>query len=321
MKKKILLMEPFHEVGYRVFGDQFDVQIASDTSVETMVKEIKGAHGVLVRVYPLTREMIEAADCLQVVAKHGVGVDNIDVEACTKKGILVVNTGDANSLSVAEHALAAIGALAKRVMAMDNGIRNNNWNIRLEYKAIDLNTKTLGLVGFGQIGKLLAQKARAAYNMNVIVYDPYVNTEQAQALGATLYDSLERLFAESDVISLHAPHTPQTRNMIGEKLLSLMKPSAYFINFARGEIVDEKALYNILKAKKIAGAAVDVYQQEPTPPVHPFFELDNILLSPHSAVATQECIVRTATAASQGIVDVLQGRKPKFISNPQAWKE
>lgn len=317
MKKKVLIVQPIHESGIRVFGDQFEVIIASDPSVETVKREIKGVEGVIVRTAPFTREIIEAADRLKVIARHGVGVDNIDIQAATKKGILVLNTPDANAVSVAEHTITAIGALAKRLMYMDRATREGNWEARNEYKAIDLDGKVLGLVGLGRIGTLVAKKASAAFNMKVIAYDPYVSRQVVEENGITLYDDLDRIFREADVVSLHTPLTAETRGLVNAARLSLMKPTAFLVNFSRGGVVDEEALYKALKSRAIAGAALDVFGEEPPPRNHPLFELDNVLLSPHSAALTQECVVRMATGAAQGVVDVLTGRKPQFVVNPE----
>ncbi|OIQ07702.1 hydroxypyruvate reductase [Moorella thermoacetica] len=317
MKKKVLIVQPIHESGLRVFGEEFDVRVASDPSVETVKKEIKGVEGVVVRTAPFTREIIEAADSLKVIARHGVGVDNIDIKAATEKGIYVVNTPDANAVSVAEHTVLAMGALAKRMLTMDRATREGNWEARNEYKAIDLEGKVLGLVGIGRIGKMVARKSAAAFGMQVIAYDPYVRPEVARENGITLYDDLDRVFREADVVSLHTPLTPETRNLVNAARLALMKPSAFLINFSRGGVVDEKALYNALKAGTIAGAALDVFAEEPPRRGNPLFELENVILSPHSAALTRECVIRMATGAARGVVDVLTGREPRFLVNPE----
>ncbi|MGB9859581.1 MAG: hydroxyacid dehydrogenase [Moorellaceae bacterium] len=320
MKKKVLIVQPIHESGMQRFGDDFEVKVAPDPSIETVKREIKGVEGVIVRTAPFPREIIEAADRLKVIARHGVGVDNIDVQAATEKGILVLNTPDANAVSVAEHTLTAIGALAKRLVPMDRATRKGNWEMRNEYKAIDLDGKVLGLVGLGRIGTLVAKKASAAFNMKVIAYDPYVSRSIAEENGITLYDDLDRVFREADVVSLHTPLTPETKGLVNAARIFMMKPTAFLINFSRGEVVDEQALYEALKRGTIAGAALDVFQEEPPPRHHPLFELDNVLLSPHSAALTQECVVRMATGAAQGVLDVLSGRKPQFVVNPEVLK-
>ncbi|MBE3572500.1 MAG: hydroxyacid dehydrogenase [Moorella humiferrea] len=321
MKKKVLIVQPIHESGMKVFDDRFEVKVAPDPSVETVKREIKGVEGVVVRTAPFTREIIAAADSLKVIARHGVGVDNIDVRAATERGILVVNTPDANAVSVAEHTITAIGALAKRLLSMDLATRRGEWEVRNEYKAVDLDGKVLGLVGIGRIGTMVARKAAAAFNMRVIAYDPYVRSETAAENNITLYSDLDRIFQEADVVSLHTPLTPETRGLVNEERLALMKASAFLINFSRGGVVDEDALYKALKNGLIAGAALDVFEEEPPPHNHPLFELDNVLLSPHSAALTKECVVRMATGAAQGVVDVLTGKRPQYVVNPEVLQE
>ncbi len=315
MKKKILIVQPIHERGMQVFDEGFDVRVASDPSAATVIKEIKGVEGVVVRMAPFTREIIEAADVLKVIGRHGVGVDTIDIQAATEKGIVVVNTPNANATSVAEHTLTAIGALAKRVVTYDRAIREERWELRNSYGAVDLDGKILGLVGVGRIGSMVARRAAAAFNMKTIAFDPYVTLEKAREMGVTLCAAMDDIFIQADVVSLHTPLTPETRRLVDAARLRLMKPTAFLVNFSRGEVIDEKALYDALKSGVIAGAAIDVYDPEPPLKDNPLFELDNIILSPHSAALTEECVIRMATGAAEGVVDVLTGRRPQFIVN------
>ncbi|MEW6334289.1 MAG: hydroxyacid dehydrogenase [Thermodesulfobacteriota bacterium] len=321
MKKKILIVQPIHERGMQVFDERFDVRVASDPSAATVIKEIKGVEGVVVRMAPFTREIIEAADALKVIGRHGVGVDTIDVQAATEKGIVVTNTPNANATSVAEHTLTAIGALAKRVVTYDHAIRNEQWELRNSYGAIDLDDKILGLVGIGRIGSMVARRAAAAFNMKAIAFDPYVTPEKAQEMGVTLCPRMDDVFSQADVVSLHTPLTPETRRLVNAERLRMMKPTAFLVNFSRGEVIDEKALYDALKAGVIAGAAIDVYDPEPPLKDNPLFELGNIILSPHSAALTGECVIRMATGAAEGVVDVLTGRRPQFVVNPEVFNK
>ena len=320
MKLKILIVQPIHERGVQAFDERFDVRVASDPSVATVAKEIKGVAGVVVRTAPFPREIIEAADTLKVIGRHGVGVDNIDIQAATEKGIVVINTPDANATSVAEHTLTAIGALAKRVAVYDRATRDGRWEIRNSYKAVDLDGKILGLVGIGRIGSMVARRASAAYNMKVIAFDPYIQPETASRLGVSLVGRLDDVFRQADVVSLHTPLTPDTRGLVSEAKLRLMKPTSFLVNFSRGEVVDENALCEALKSGVIAAAAIDVYDPEPPQKDNPFFALENILLSPHSAALTEECVIRMATGAAEGIVDLLSGKRPRFVVNPDVFK-
>lgn len=320
MRQKILIVQAIHERGVRVFDERFEVRVASDPSVATVIKEIRGVAGVIVRMAPFTREIIEAADGLKVIGRHGVGVDNIDLQAATEKGIVVVNTPNANATSVAEHTLTAIGALAKRMVVYDRATREGRWELRNSYRAVDLDGKILGLIGIGRIGSMVARRAAAAYNMKVIAFDPYVKPEAARELGLTLCARMDDLLGQADVISLHTPLTPETKGLMTAAKLRLMKPTAFLLNFSRGEVVDETALCEALKSGVIAGAAIDVYDPEPPLKENPLFELDNILLSPHSAALTEECVIRMATGAAEGVVDVLSGRRPQFVVNPEVFK-
>ncbi len=319
--KKILIVQPIHEQGVQAFDNRFEVRVASDPSVATVIREIKGVEGVVVRTAPFTREIIEAADALKVIGRHGVGVDNIDVKAATEKGIVVVNTPNANATSVAEHTLMVIGALAKRAVVYDRATRNGNWEIRNSYKAMDLDGKTLGLVGIGRIGSMVAKRAAAAYNMKVIAYDPYVQPEAAGKMGVSLVAQMDDVFRRADVVSLHTPLTPETRGFVNEAKLRLMKPTAFLVNLSRGEVINEEDLCAALKSGVIAAAALDVYDPEPPLKDNPLFGLDNIILSPHSAALTEECVIRMATGAAEGVVEVLTGKRPQFVVNPDVFKK
>jgi D-3-phosphoglycerate dehydrogenase len=320
MKQKILIVQPIHEQGVRVFDDRFEVRVATDPSVATVIREIEGVSGVVVRTAPFTREIIEAAGSLRVIGRHGVGVDNIDVRAATEKGIVVVNTPNANATSVAEHTLTAIGALAKHMVVRDRATREGRWAIRDGFNTEDLDGKTLGLIGMGRIGSMVARRAAVAFNMKVIAFDPYVAPEAARELGVTLCPAVDDVFRQADVVSLHTPLNPETRGFVNAERLRRMKPTAFLVNFSRGEVVDEPALCEALKGGVIAGAALDVYEKEPPAADSPLFTLDNVILSPHSAALTRECVIRMATGAAEGVVDVLSGRRPQFVVNPEVFK-
>jgi len=315
MRKKVLIVQPIHESGIKLLEKEVDVILASDPSVETVRKEIRGIHGVIVRTAPFTREIIESADKLEVIGRHGAGVDNIDIETASERGIPVVNTPNANMISVAEHTIGFILALAKRLVISDKATREGNFAIREEFAAVDLDGKTLGIIGAGRIGSTLAKKCKAAFNMKILAYDPYLSFKGAREIGVNLYDNLPELLKESDIISIHTPLTKETRSLIGEKELSLMKCTALLINVGRGGIVDEKALAKALKEKWIAGAATDVFSQEPPDSDSPLLKAENIILSPHMAALTKECVIRMAIGAAEGVLDVLSGNKPKYIAN------
>jgi D-3-phosphoglycerate dehydrogenase len=318
-KPKVLISQPIHESGMRVLSEKFETRVSPDPSETTLAKEIKDCAGLLVRTAPIPASVIEAASGLKVIARHGVGYDNVDVAAATRRKVLVCITPRANALSVAEHVLALMLALAKRMLPFDAATRKNEWEVRNSYSAFDLDRKTLGIIGMGRIGMLVCQKARAAFDMDVLAYDPLVPKETMEKAGARV-TAIPEILKASDFVTLHVPSMPETKGMIGEAQLKMMKRSAYLINCARGPIVDEAALVKALKDGTIAGAGLDVFDPEPPKADNPLFGLPNVILSPHSAGLTVECVIRMATHAAQAIVDVLEGRRPEGIINPEVLK-
>jgi D-3-phosphoglycerate dehydrogenase len=258
---------------------------------------------------------MDSAPNLKVISRTGTGVDNVDVEAATKRGIYVLHTPDANTVTVAEHTVAMIGALTKYLLFLDSETRQGKFKTaRRYYLPIDLDGKTLGLIGYGRIGKQVARKCMAAFNMKVIIFDPYISDEVV-APGVIRYTDEAKLYREADVVSLHCPMTNETRNHVGANLLSLMKPSAFLVNTARGSMVDEALVCKMIDEGKLAGAAFDVLANEPPVEGEIFLKNPKTIVSPHTAALTNECTVRVACEAAQGIVDFLEGRKPKAIFN------
>lgn len=312
---KVLIVQPIHEAGVNLLKSAgLEVVYASSPDPKIVAREIKGIDGVIVRTAPFTSEIIEQADSLKVISRHGVGVDNVDLESASKKGIFVLNTPGVNDVSVAEHTIAIMLALSKRIKDIDKAVRVGNFNIREEYSIIDIDGKTLGIIGFGRIGSLVAKKCKNAFNMKILVYDPYVDREKVKEVDGELVD-LETLLKNSDFVSIHAPLSNETRGLIGEKELRMMKPSAFIINMARGPIWDEKAVAKALLEGWIKGAGTDVFEEEPPGRDNVLLKLDNIVLSPHMAALTKECVIRMAVGSAQGVIDVLTGKKPRNIVN------
>jgi D-3-phosphoglycerate dehydrogenase / 2-oxoglutarate reductase len=293
--------------------------VSPDFTEATLIKEVADAAGFLVRTAEIPASVINAGKVLKVIARHGVGYDNIDVKAATARKIPVCITPRANALSVAEHVLALMLALAKRILPFDAATRKNEWEVRNSYSAFDLDGKTLGIIGMGRIGMLVCQKAKAAFNMEILAYDPLVPKAAMEKAGAKVM-TIPEILGASDFVTLHAPSMAATKGMIGDGQLKMMKRSAYLINCARGPLVDEAALAKALKNGVIAGAALDVFDPEPPKADNPLLGLPNIVLSPHSAGLTVECVIRMATHAAQAIIDVLEGRPPEGVINPEALK-
>lgn len=310
--KKVLLSKPIDPAGMKVLEGKVEPVILSDFNVEIIKKMVADVEGIVLRTnIKVTREIIEAAPHLKIISRTGAGVDNVDVSAATEKGILVCSTPGVNSISVAEQALALMLSVAKQLKTMDKAVHKGNWKIRYSSKAVDIEGKTLGLIGIGHIGSLLAQKCRLAFNMKVIAYDPYVE----QTEGVKLCSSLDQVFSQSDVISIHVPYTEETHHLVDARLLGLMKPDSCIINTSRGPIVDEKALIEVLEKGLIAGAGLDVFEKEPPSQENPLLKLDNVITTPHSSALSRECVMKVAMTAARAVVDYLEGRQPKYIYN------
>lgn len=305
---KILYIQPIHPDGMNYLDSKPDykVVVAPDTSMETLKKEIVDADVIVSRLTRVDAELMQCAEHLRAVCKHGVGTDNIDTAYCREHGIAVLTTGDANSSTVAEQAMLAIGALLRRTVWLDSQMRKGNWASRDQANACDLMGRTVGLIGYGRIGKCLARMAGKGFLMNVCVYDPFTTRETVEADGYRYFDSLDEMLPCVDIVSPHVPLTDSTRGMIGERQLALMKKGSWVINFARGGVVDEKALYDSLVSGHIAGAALDVFEQEP-PDVknNPLFALDNVILSPHCATFTEDSRRRMSMRLAEEIEKVL----------------
>jgi len=251
---------------------------------------------------------MESAPRLKVIGRHGVGLENIDLEAATEKGIWVVNTPDANDISVAEHFFGLALILSKMLRKADIALREGRFGARYEYIGHELHGKTLGILGFGRIGKAVGRIGHRGFDMKVLYYDAIRYEEVEKEIDAEKV-SLEDLLTRSDFISINLPMLPATKGLLGEREFRLMKPSAFILNLARGPIWDEKALYQLLKDGKIAGAASDVYEVEPASKGHPLFELENFAGTPHMAAHTEEALRRMSMVA-EDVIRVLEGKVP-----------
>lgn len=278
-----------------------DVDVRGKMKPEDLRAAIRDYEGLIVRsAVKVTREILEAGTKLKIVGRAGIGVDNIDQEAATRRGIVVMNAPQGNVASAAEHTFALLMANARNIAPADASVRLGKWE-RSKYLGVELEGKTLGIVGLGKIGSLVAQYARS-FRMRVIAYDPLLVKERAEILGVELVE-MDRLLAESDFITLHVPLTERTRGMIGAEQFKKMKRTARVINTSRGGVIDEKALAGALASREIAGAALDVYEQEPPPKDHPLFRLENVTLTPHLAASTGEAQVKVAIDLAEQFVD------------------
>jgi len=319
-RKRVVVSEYIDPAGLEILRAGSDVLYFPDVRGASLNQVIADADGLGVRVARVTAELMDAAPHLKVIAKHGVGYDNIDVAAATQRGIVVVTTPKANSVSVSEHLLALMLGLANRVCAADADLKAGRFRKREDYIGVELKDKTLGVVGIGRIGSETVTKCRLGFGMNVIAYDPYVPPERFETLGCWRSGDLARVVREADFLALCVPLTAETRGMLGERELALMKPTAYLINTSRGGIVDEDALYRALVAGRLAGAGMDVFVEEPPAADHPLLSLPNFIATPHVAGATVEAMRRMATHLADEILRVLRGERPLYPVNPEVYE-
>lgn len=261
--------------------------------------------------FPFTKRMIDSSDKLGMIQTVSVGFNQIDVLAALSKGVIVCNVPEVMAETVAQHTWAIILALSKEVVQSDRSVRGGGWPRMM---GVNLWGKTLGIIGLGRIGRRVAQKGKHAFDMRILAYDPYVDAETAQMFSAEMVN-LPVLMSESDVISIHCPLTGETKGLIGEKELSQIKETALLINTARGKVIDEKALICLLQSKKIRGAGLDVFEEEPVKPDNPLLSTENVILTPHIASSTVATFNETGRSACENIARYLRGEGPKWQIN------
>ena len=325
-KAKILITEamPLIKKEKEILEKYAEVKLARSPSEEDIIAEAKDADIIMVVYAKITKRIIDSAKKLKGIVRYGIGVDNIDLEAATQRKIPVANVPDYCVGTVADHAFALLLALNRKLLVANNIIKTgayiNTWTSPSEkIKGVDLEGRTIGIIGLGKIGRAVAARAKG-FGLKILAYDPYISKEDAEALGVKLTD-LDNLLRESDFVTIHAPLTPQTRGMINEEKLKLMKKTAYLINVARGPIVDEKALYKALKEGWIAGAGMDVYEKEPPDPDNPLFKLENVVLTPHIAWYTEDALWRLEMTAVNEAIRILKGEMPKNLVNKDILKK
>ena len=305
----VLLYEDMHEVGKALLREKAEILFATSLEETSLIKEVREVDGIIVRANgKVSRKMMESAPKLKVIGRHGVGMENIDLDAATEKGIWVVNTPDANDISVAEHFFGLALILSKMLKKADVALREGRFEARYQYIGKELHGKTLGILGFGRIGRAVGRIGHNGFNMKILYYDAIRYEEVEKEIKAKKV-SLEEVLSQSDYISINLPMLPATKGLLKAREFELMKPSAYIINLARGPIWDEKALYAVLKEGKIAGAGSDVYEVEPATKDHPLFQLENFIGTPHMASHTDEALRRMSLVA-EDVVRVLDGKTP-----------
>ena len=294
-------------------GDEFEVVYDPDITPERLAEEIGGYDALVVRSgTQVTREMLKNSGRLKVIGRAGVGVDNIDVEAATERGIIVMNTPEANTLSTAEHTIAMILALARKIPTADRTMKQGEW-AKKSITGSELYGKTLGVLGLGKIGGEVALRMRA-FGMRILGYDPFVTEAAGEKMGVRVTE-IDEICREADVITVHTPLNKATRGIINAERIATMKPTVMLINCARGGIIDEESLISALADGRIGGAALDVFTTEPLPKDHPFRKLPNVVLSPHLAASTTEAQEKVTREVAQAVVEMLRGGPPRNALN------
>ncbi len=282
---------------------------------------LRESDAIITVVQPqFTGAVMDLAPRLRIIARPGIGVDNVDLAAATERGIAVVNTPDAPTTPVVEKVVGWMLMLAHRLLPADRVARDPTWKGRDDLFGNDLAGKTLGLVGIGRVGSRVAHICGGAFGVRVLAYDPYATPERAHELGIELVDSLDKVLPNVDFLSVHCPLTPETRGLIGASQLHSMKRTAFLINSARFAVVQEQALVDALSNHWIAGAALDVLPTEPAAPDHPLLHMDNVILAPHIGSFTEEGHLRMLTQAAEQVLMVLHGQRPLNLVNPEVWE-
>jgi len=310
---KVLVSDPIDEAGIKILSQVAQVDVKTGLSPSELAGIISDYDALMIRSgTQVTEEVIEAATHLKIIGRAGVGVDNVNVPAATRKGIVVVNSPEGNTIAAAEHALAMMLSLSRHIPDANQSLKEGRWE-RKKFMGSEVYKKTLGVVGLGKIGSHVATVAKAM-GMKILAYDPFISQERANQLGCTLVD-LDLIFTESDYITLHVPKTKETENLINAESLAKMKPTARIINCSRGGIIDEDALYEALANEKIAGAALDVFATEPLGESSLKSLGSNVILTPHLGASTAEAQVNVAIDVAEQIRDVLLGLPARSAVN------
>ena len=312
MAFKVLITEVVADEGIAHLKELgYEVKFGRGTDKATILEDIHDCDAVIIRVAVIDREIIAKSPKLKVIAKHGAGYDSIDTKAAADHGIRVVFAPTANSMSVAEQAVALMLACTKRIPFLADQYKKGNYKAKDMYTKTELCGKTLGLIGLGRIGMNVARIAIHGFGMKVIAYDPFIPAGRDLG-GVELVQERDELLKTADYISIHVPATPENVKSISQKEFKLMKPTAIIINTARGTIIDQEALIEAIRNDEIAGAGLDVTDPEPAPPSNAIFELDRVIVTPHSGGATKEAMIRMVMDAVMGIDEVLLGKEPTY---------
>ncbi|MFA5199844.1 MAG: phosphoglycerate dehydrogenase [Candidatus Omnitrophota bacterium] len=312
---KVLVSDALSQEGLNVFkgSKELEVDVKTDLKPDALKEIIKDYDALVVRsATKVTKDIIDAAKKLKVIGRAGVGLDNVDLDAATQKGIIVMNTPAGNTISTAEHTFSMILALSRNIPQANSSMKKGEWK-RSKFMGVELYNKVLGIVGFGRIGSEVAKRA-LSFGMKVLAYDPFLSKQVAESIGIELAE-LKKVLTESDYITVHTPLTDETRHMISDKEFGIMKKGVRIINCARGGIIDEVALAKAVKEGKVLGAAMDVFENEPLTPDNELLKLDNVVTTPHLGASTEEAQVNVAIEVAEIVRDALLGRGIRNAAN------
>jgi D-3-phosphoglycerate dehydrogenase len=309
---RVLVSDPLAEEGLSILRTQFEVDEKTDLKEDQLISIIGNYDALLVRSgTEVTANVIEAGTNLRFIGRAGAGVDNIDMDAATRKGIIVANAPEGNTLAATEHTMAMMLSLARNIPQATASLKKKEWK-RSKFMGVELNEKTLGILGLGRIGREVSKRA-TALGMHIVGYDPFIGKEKAAQFGVDSM-SVEELFRVSDVITVHTPLIKETKHLINAKSIATMKDGVRIINCARGGIIDEKALYDAIKSGKVAGAALDVFEEEP-PLQSPLLDLDQVIVTPHLGASTVEAQTNVAVSIAKQCISVLEGGSARYVVN------
>jgi D-3-phosphoglycerate dehydrogenase len=302
---KVLVKEKIGESGVTLLKQHFDVEIGVDWDESQLQERIGGYDGILIRsATKMTSELIEKASRLRVIGRAGVGVDNVDVEAATQRGIIVANAPESNVVTAAEHTLALLLSLARNIPQAHASLTSGKWE-RSKFSGVEIYEKTLGVIGFGRIGQLVAHRAKG-FGMRVLAFDPFVSADRYRELGVEKAENAEEIYATADFITIHLPKTPETLDFLGAEAFSQMRDGVRILNVARGGLLDEAALKDALDSGKVGGAAIDVFPTEPMTD-SPLFAYRNVILTPHLGASTAEATDRAGYQTAEQVIAALTG--------------
>lgn len=301
------------EAELRASGLDYELVRLNGSAEHNLIEELKGADALLVQWAKINRDVIDALTRCKIISRYGIGVDMVDLKAAGERGIPVANVADYCIDEVSTHTIAFLLMLNRHIQTQHNHVRSGHWAGTPGGAPSRLSEQTLGVVGLGNIGRAVVRKARG-FGLRIIGYDPYLSGEQAAELGVEKVN-WEDLLRQSDYLTLHCPLTEETRHLVGTEAFAMMKPTAYLINMARGPVVNQQALYEALTTGQLAGAALDVLEQEPPEPNDPLLQLDNVIVTPHTSSWSTESMLELRRGVVRNVVDALQGRQPRSVVN------